>query len=102
MCLYAWVTRKTKRCLSKLSSLRQTVFTQIDASMFVSIMLIFAATIFPGHQQYGLFDSETLIVLFAFSVLSVLISQPCWIARALSLGIAVAPFHLNAVPFMLW
>jgi len=99
VCLYAWATRETNLRLSKFSSLGQTVITLIGASIFVSIMLSFAAIIFPEQRQYGSFDSETLIVLFAFSVLSVSISQPCWIAGARGLGIAIASFHLNAVPF---
>ena len=37
--------------------------------------------------------------MFAFSLLSVSISQPCWIAGARGLGIVIASFHLNAVPF---
>ena len=37
--------------------------------------------------------------MFAFSLLSVSISQPCWIAGARGLGIAIASFHLHAVPF---
>ena len=81
------------------SSLGQTVITLIGAATFVSIILSFAAIIFPEQRQYRSFDSETLIVLFAFSVLSVSISQPCWIAGARGLGIAIASFHLNAVPF---
>ena len=32
-------------------------------------------------------------------MLSVSISQPCWIAGARGLGITIASFHLNAVPF---
>ena len=90
--------RQTPR-LSKFSSLGQTVITLIGASIFVSIMLSFAAIIFPEQRQYGSFDSETLVVLFVFSVLSVSISQPCWIAGARGLGITIASFHLNAVPF---
>lgn len=99
VCLYAWATRETNLRLSKFSSLGQTVITLIGASIFVSIMLSIAAIIFPEQRQYGSFDVETLIVLFAFSVLSVSISQPCWIAGARGLGITIASFHLNAVPF---
>ncbi len=99
VCLYAWATRETNRRLSKLSSLGQTVITLIGAAIFVSIILSVAAIIFPERRQYGSFDSETIIAIFAFSVLSVSISQPCWIAGARRLGIAIASFHLNAVPF---
>ena len=99
VCLYAWATRETNRRLSELSSLGQTVITLFGAAMFVSIMLSFAAFIFPAERQYGSFDIEALIIMFAFSILSVSISQPCWIAGARGLGIAVASFHLNAVPF---
>lgn len=99
VCLYARATRETNSCLSKLSSLKQTVKTPIGASMFVSITLIFAVINFLEQQQYGSFDTKTLIVLFAFSLLFVSISQPSWIAGARGLGIAVASFHLNAVPF---
>ena len=99
VCLYAWATRETNRRLSQFSSLGQTVITLIGAATFVSIILSFAAFIFPEQRQYGSFDSETLIVMFAFSVMSVSISQPCWIAGARGLGIAIASFHLNAVPF---
>ena len=82
-----------------MSSLRQTVITLIGASMFVSIMWSFAPIILPGQREHGSFDSETLIVLFAFSVLSVSIFQPCWIVCTSGLGIAIASLHLNAVPF---
>ena len=99
VCLYAWATRETNRSLSQFSSLGQSIITLIGAATFVSIILSFAAFIFPEQRQYGSFDSETLIVMFAFSVLSVSISQPCWIAGARGLGIAIASFHLNAVPF---
>ena len=98
VCLYAWATRETNRRLSKLSSLGQTVITLIGAAIFVTIILSVAAIIFPERRQYGSFDSETIIAIFAFSVLSVSISQPCWIAGARRLGIAIASFHLNAVP----
>ena len=97
--LYAWGTRETNRRLSEVSSLGQTVITLIGAAMFVGIILGFAAFIFPAQRQYGSFDIEALVIIFAFSILSVSISQPCWIAGARGLGIALASFHLNAVPF---
>ena len=79
--------------------LGQTVITLIGDAMSVGIILGFAAFIFPTQRQYGSFDIEALVIIFAFSILSVSISQPCWIAGARGLGIALASFHLNAVPF---
>tara|TARA_B100000575_G_scaffold268746_1_gene247887 strand:+ start:1374 stop:2267 length:894 start_codon:yes stop_codon:yes gene_type:complete len=99
VCLYAWATHETNRRLSELSSLGQTVITLIGAAMFVSIILSFANFIFPAQRQYGSFDIEALILMLIFSILSVSISQPFWIAGTRGLGIALSSFHLNAVPF---
>ena len=52
-----------------------------------------------AYLKWGHNCVDHLVGMFAFSILSVSISQPCWIAGARGLGIAIASFHLNAVPF---
>jgi drug/metabolite transporter (DMT)-like permease len=99
ICLYTWATRETNRRFSDLSSFSQTVITLVGAAIFVTIVWVFANIAYPEQRQYGSFGNEALLVIFIFSVLSVSISQPCWIAGARGLGVAVASFHLNAVPF---
>lgn len=97
--LYAWATRETNKRLDALTSLGQTVVTIVGAAAFIAIVWVAAVIAYPENQQYGALGGRELALLFVFSILSVSISQPCWIAGARGLGVTVASFHLNAVPF---
>lgn len=96
--LYAWATRATNVNLASMSSMGQTTITLSGAGFFISIIWVIAAMIYPMHIQFGHITPHSLLMLFAFSILSAAISQPLWISGARQLGVAIASFHLNAVP----
>jgi drug/metabolite transporter (DMT)-like permease len=96
--LYAWATRATNKRLDHLSSMGQTTITLAGAGVFVSCIWIITAFISPQDIRIGIISQDTLVTLFTFSILSAAISQPLWIAGARGLGVALASFHLNAVP----
>lgn len=96
--LYAWATRATTVHLATLTSMGQTTITLSGAGCFITIIWLIAGFIYPMQISIGPITSHSLMMLFAFSILSAAISQPLWIAGARQLGVAVASFHLNAVP----
>ncbi|XDZ66704.1 DMT family transporter [Alphaproteobacteria bacterium LSUCC0684] len=96
--LYAWATRATNKRLDDLSSMGQTAVTLAGAGVLIAVVWAFVLIFFPQEIRMGRINQDTLATIFAFSVLSAAISQPLWIAGARGLGVAVASFHLNAVP----
>jgi len=52
----------------------------------------------PGIET-GEFDSHHIQLLLLQAIVSIAIAQSLWIWSAGSLGILLASFHLNAVPF---
>jgi drug/metabolite transporter (DMT)-like permease len=96
--LYAWATRATNKTLDSLSSMGQTTITLAGAGWVVSLIWIAMLFFSPQDIIIGEISQDTLLTLFAFSILSAAISQPLWIAGARGLGVALASFHLNAVP----
>ncbi|HCP19262.1 MAG: hypothetical protein CBC12_08580 [Candidatus Puniceispirillum sp. TMED52] len=96
--LYAWATRATNVNLDELTSIGQTTITLTGAGCFISVTWLIAAAMYPQQIYIGPITSQSLLMLFAFSILSTAMSQPFWIAGARQLGVAIASFHLNAVP----
>jgi drug/metabolite transporter (DMT)-like permease len=96
--IYAWATRATTVNLKQLSSIGQTTVTLAGAGLFISMIWLIMAFIDPMQISIGTMTANSLLMLFAFSILSAAISQPLWIAGAGKLGVAIASFHLNAVP----
>jgi drug/metabolite transporter (DMT)-like permease len=96
--LYAWATRATNLYLRDLSAMGQTTVTLAGASLFAGMIWLVVCVVASDLIRVGHVAGDTLIIIFAFSILSAAIAQPFWIAGARGLGVAVASFHLNAVP----
>ena len=96
--LYAWATRATNRQLRELSAMGQTTVTLAGAGIFAGVIWLVVLAGFSHQIRLGQVNGDTLMTIFAFSILSAAIAQPFWIAGARGLGVAVASFHLNAVP----
>jgi len=96
--LYAWATRATNLYLRDLSAMGQTTITLAGAALFAGMIWLIVLGGVSDQIRVGQIAGNTLIIIFAFSILSAAVAQPFWIAGARGLGVAVASFHLNAVP----
>lgn len=97
--LFAWATRATTRNFSGLSPLGQTTITLVGALVFV--ILAHAAFFLLGSQEVaiGAADTAHIVLLLVFALVSAALAQLLWIWGAGGLGILLASFHMNAVPF---
>ena len=97
--LFAWTTRATTRNFPTLSSIGQTTITLIGALVFMPVAYVLALLTGYDEIQVGIFDARHLMLLLIFSLLSLGVAQLLWIWGAGQLGILLASFHMNAVPF---
>ena len=97
--LFAWATRSTTRNFPDMSPIGQTTITLFGALVFIPAA--FGVALLLGYPEIhiGIIDGRHLIYLLIFSVLSVAVAQLLWIWSAGHLGILLASFHMNAVPF---
>ena len=97
--MFAWSTRATSKKIKNVSFIGQTTLTMTGATF--SMCLIFFISYLIGYNEVsiGIVDSKNLILLFIFIVISLTLSQTIWIWASEYLGITLASFHCNAVPF---
>ncbi len=97
--LFAWATRATTRDFPSLSAVGQTTITMFGALavVFVIYLALLAAGL-PG-TGIGSLDRVNLGLLVFSSIASLALAQFLWIRGAAGLGILLASFHMNAVPF---
>ena len=97
--LFAWATRSTTRNLPDLSPIGQTTITLFGAWVFIPVAYAAAWLIGFPEIHIGIIDGRHVGLLLLFSLLSLAISHFLWILAAGNLGILLASFHMNAVPF---
>jgi len=99
ICLFAWGTRATTRNFASLSIIGQTAITLVGGLLMT--LLIYVAALFVDAPEIaiGLTDSKHITLLLWFALASMAFAQLLWIWAAGSLGILLASFHMNAVPF---
>ncbi|MDJ0777071.1 MAG: DMT family transporter [Gammaproteobacteria bacterium] len=97
--LFAWGTRATTRNFPSLSAVGQTSVTLLGA--LVVVFVIYLAMLVAGMPgtAIGSLDRLNLGLLVFSSVASLALAQFLWIRGAAGLGILLASFHMNAVPF---
>jgi len=97
--LFAWATRATTRNFPSLTGLGQTTLTIVGA--FVFMLLAYAVAKMSGYAEIhiGSTDGLSIMLLLLFALVSMAIAQLFWIWGAGRLGILLASFHMNAVPF---
>ena len=97
--LFAWATRSTTRDFQSLSSLGQTSVTLVGGMVFM--FCTYFVIVLTGYQgaEIGIIDQNHILMFLVFSIVSLSIAQSLWIWGAGGLGIMLASFHLNAVPF---
>ncbi|MEM7294092.1 MAG: EamA/RhaT family transporter, partial [Pseudomonadota bacterium] len=89
----------TTREFPTLSALGQTTIT-LNGAMIVTIGIwLGAALLNIGGTQIGAMDTDSILMLLFFALASQAFAQFLWIWGAGGLGILLASFHTNAVPF---
>ena len=97
--LFAWATRATTRDFPMLTFVGQTAITLSGAQVVVTV--IYFGMIFLGLSgtEVGSVAPLHLGLLVFSSIASAALAQSLWIHGAAGLGILLASFHMNAVPF---
>lgn len=97
--LFAWATRATTRDFPQLSFVGQTSITLGGALVVVTVIYLgMIALGIEGAQVGSTAPLHLGLVLFS-AVGSAALAQSLWIRGAGGLGILLASFHMNAVPF---
>ena len=97
--LFAWVTRATTRQLETLSRTGQTAVTLCGGMLVTLVWYGISIVAGFGETHIGTIDTVDWLPLFIFLLPSSGIAQLLWIRGAGKLGILLASFHMNAVPF---
>ena len=97
--LFAWGSRATVKSLPGMSNLGQTAVTS-SGMAGLSIVLYFVCSVFFDlTNATSIITIEHLGLVLIYAWLGLGISQIFWIKAVSQLGIGLASFHLNAVPF---
>ena len=97
--LFAWGSRATVKSLPGMSNLGQTAVTSSGMAV-LSIFLYFVCSVFFDlTNATSIITIEHLGLVLIYAWLGLGISQIFWIKAVSQLGIGLASFHLNAVPF---
>ena len=97
--LFAWCTRASTKELNNISYIGQTALTMFGGMLTSLVFLCLALFFDLGETRIGNLDSFNFLLLFIFIFISQTISQTIWIWGAGRLGVLLASFHSNAVPF---
>ncbi len=97
--LFAWVTRATTRQFETLSRTGQATVTLCGGMLVTLIWYGISIVAGFGEIHIGTIDTGDWLPLLIFLLPSSGIAQLLWIHGAGKLGILLASFHMNAVPF---
>ena len=97
--LFAWVTRATTRQLETLSRAGQTAVTLCGGMLVTLVWYGISIVAGFGETHIGTIDTGDWLPLLIFLLPSSGIAQLLWIHGAGKLGVLLASFHMNAVPF---
>ena len=97
--LFAWATRSTTRNFTNLSPIGQTTITLVGGMVFMALAYAISLTMDYHEAAWGEVDSRHIALMLVFSFASLAVAQLLWIWGAGGLGILLASFHMNAVPF---
>ncbi|MDP6551765.1 MAG: DMT family transporter [Arenicellales bacterium] len=97
--LFAWATRATTRQLETLSRTGQAAVTLVGGALIVVLLYLAALPALPGETTIGTINSARFWPFMIYLLPSCGIAQLMWIYGAGRLGVMLASFHMNAVPF---
>ncbi|MCP5086693.1 MAG: DMT family transporter [Rhodobacteraceae bacterium] len=97
--IFAWGSRATVKAFPHMTALGRSTITFGGVTLFSLLTWgVFLAMGWPGTASAPLgIQGWGLLLLFAWVAMA--ISQAFWISGVAKVGVAVASFHLNAVPF---
>ncbi len=97
--LFAWATRAATRNFPTLTPIGQTAVTFGGGLVFVLLAHGLALAFGLGETAIGLTDQLNISLLAVSALVGVAAAQTLWIWGAGGLGIMLASFHMNALPF---
>ena len=97
--LFAWGSRATVKSLPGMSNLAQTAVTSFGMAGLSIVLYFVCSVFFDLTNATSIITIEHLGLVLIYAWLGLGISQIFWIKAVSQLGIGLASFHLNAVPF---
>jgi len=97
--LFAWATRANTKNFADLSPVGQTTVGIAGAFVLCVVALIISLSLNLGETAIGEYDGFHISLIVYVAIFSISIAQGLWIWGVGGLGILVASFHMNAVPF---
>jgi drug/metabolite transporter (DMT)-like permease len=97
--LFAWATRATTNDFRSLSLVGQTAITLVGGVVTVFVIFLLMLVLEMKGTEIGLLDSNHIAMLLFTAIASIALAQFLWIRANAGLGILLASFHMNAVPF---
>jgi drug/metabolite transporter (DMT)-like permease len=97
--MFAWATRATTHDFRSLSVVGRSAITITGGVIVVwGVFLVMLVLGLPGTET-GLLDNRHMAMLVFSAVASTALAQFLWMRGNAGLGILLASFHMNAVPF---
>ena len=97
--IFAWGSRATVKNLPGMTSLGQTTITTFGMAVFTLVLYVICNFLLQIIGPYPEITIKHFGLVLIYAWLGFAISQIFWIRGVSGLGIGIASFHLNAVPF---
>ena len=97
--LFAWSSRATVKSLPGMSTLGQTAVTSYGMAGLSLVLYFICSNFLELTNNPSSITLKHLGLVLIYAWLGLGISQILWIKAVSQLGIGIASFHLNAVPF---
>ena len=97
--IFAWGSRATVKNLPGMTSLGQTTITTFGMVVFSLVLYVICNLFFQFIGPYPEITIRHFGLLLIYAWFGFAISQIFWIRGVRGLGIGIASFHLNALPF---
>jgi len=97
--IFAWGSRATVKNLPEMTSLGQSTITTFGMVVFALVLYVICNLFFQFIGPYPEITVRHFGLLLIYAWFGFAISQIFWIRGVRGLGIGIASFHLNALPF---
>ena len=97
--IFAWGSRATVKNLPGMTSLGQTTITTFGMAVFTLVLYVICNFLLQIIGPYPEITIKHFGLVLIYAWLGFAISQIFWIRGVRGLGVGIASFHLNALPF---
>ena len=97
--IFAWGSRATVKNLPGMTSLGQTTITTFGMAVFTLVLYVICNFLLQIIGPYPEITIKHFCLVLIYAWLGFAISQIFWIRGVRGLGVGIASFHLNALPF---